>query len=306
MEDHIEYEDSIDIDPGHRPRTWFLTINNHEDKDIKSLKDLKTEYCIIADEVAPTTGTPHVHCYVRLKNGATWNSLKKKFATANIQLAKGNDKQNQRYCSKEKVLWESGTPSEQGKRNDIQRIHDLVKQGATMRDIIPSARSMQSIRVAQVNLVYFEPPRSWKPQVFWFFGLAGTGKTRLANELFPNAWVNNESKWFEGYDAHEDVIFDNFSPGVIPYDTLLRLLDRYQIRVECKGGSRQFLARRIIITSTLSPKTYYSDRSQDGNEVTRRIDRTYEFPCSHAEIKANLCSPETVPITDPALIGNAS
>lgn len=262
-----------------RHRSWCITWNNYDLDSINALKDLKSEYLIIGDEVG-ALGTPHLQAYVRLTNGVSFKAISKKLKGSHIELAMGTDIHNKDYCSKQTVLWESGTPSEQGKRTDIQRVHDLVKDGATMRDIIPSARSMQSIKVAQTNLVYFEPRRSWKPTVYWFHGHTGTGKTRMAHQLFPDAWTNmGNAKWFEGYDAHEDVIFDDFSPDQIPYKNLLRLLDRYPYRVECKGGSRQFLARNIVITSSSSPHLLFSLENQHGNELIRRIDKTLEFPC---------------------------
>lgn len=45
-------------------RRYFITINNPNSNEIYSLKALDYKYIIIAQEIAPTTGTPHIHCLV--------------------------------------------------------------------------------------------------------------------------------------------------------------------------------------------------------------------------------------------------
>ena len=46
--------------------------------------------------------------------------------------------------------------------------------------------------------------------------------------------------------------------------------------VECKGGSRQFLGKHIIITSSYSPEDVY-DTTEDINQLMRRIDKIKIF-----------------------------
>jgi len=55
-------------------------------------------------------------------------------------------------------------------------------------------------------------------------------------------------------------------------------LDRYPFQVECKGGSRQFLAKNIYITSCYSPEQMFEGRvDEDLRQLTRRIDIIEEF-----------------------------
>jgi len=60
------------------------------------------------------------------------------------------------------------------------------------------------------------------------------------------------------------------------YSLLLELLDRYEVRVEAKGGSRQFLAKNIIVTSIFSPYEMFSQFS-DAKELLRRIDEVKQI-----------------------------
>lgn len=64
------------------------------------------------------------------------------------------------------------------------------------------------------------------------------------------------------------------------FDYLLRLLNRYPMRVEGKGTSRQMLSKKIIITSIFSPEeTYdqyfrYNNDREPYKQLERRIDTT--------------------------------
>jgi len=264
--------DSVEY-PKLRKRAWFLTINNPSESDLLTSKELveKAEYGLIGEETAPTTGTKHIHVYIRLKEAVTFPSLKKKLPRANIEPAKGTDSDCKRYCSKESVLVEVGVPSQQGKRTDLQKVTELIKDDPRMSSIIEQVGSLQSIRTAEKLLIYKEPKRTWKTEVLWFCGATGTGKSREAFELYPDAYpCMDTGEWWEGYDAHEEVIIDDMRKDFLKFHHLLKLFDRYPYRVQFKGGSRQFLARTIVVTSPYSPEDMFENR-EDIQQLLRRI-----------------------------------
>lgn len=267
-----------------RSRAWCLTINNFEEEELETIKGLKgIVYAIVGNEVAPETGTRHLQVYLHYKNATKFTTLKKKFPTAHIEPAKGTAEQNKIYCSKEAVIYETGELPKQGKRTDIEEIRDVLNEGGKMRDIIPIAKSCQSVRMAEIHLSYFETKRDWKPKVRWFWGATGTGKSHTAHQMMEDPYVAMTSaKWWQGYDAHEEVIIDDMRKDFCKYHELLRMLDRYAFQVECKGGSRQFVARHIIITSCFSPYTLYDTR-EDIQQLIRRIDEIREFSHTYSE-----------------------
>lgn len=90
-------------------------------------------------------------------------------------------------------------------------MREIVSAGGGMRDVVDSVTSYQAMRSAELMLKYKEKARDFKPEVFWFYGSTGAGKTRAAFELFAErktsdneeAWVSGKSlEWFEGYDGH--------------------------------------------------------------------------------------------------------
>lgn len=258
-------------------REYFFTWNNYEEDDyeyVKSYIETETRYGLLCREIAPTTGTKHLHFYFYFDTQKAFNAMKKKFPKANIKAAKGSAQQNKVYISKtDKDFFEYGEPPMQGKRTDISEILTSVQSGETMRQIIPKARSLQSIKVAEVCMKYFEKKRDFKPTVYWYYGQTGTGKTRAAYEQFPDAYEKkSESRWWDGYDAHEDVIIDDFRSSHIDFVEMLKLLDRYPCKVEIKGGFRQFLAKNIVITAPVSPQEMYQFQTEDVKQLLRRID----------------------------------
>lgn len=261
------------VDPKMRKRAWFLTINNPTEQcKHKALSYVHNAcYGIIGDETAPKTGTEHYHVYFRLKDAVTFSKIKKDLPRADIRVAKGNDLHNKKYCSKERVLVERGVPSAQGKRSDLEKVSELIQEDPRMNSIIEQVGSLQSIRTAEKLLIYKEPKRNWKTEVYWYCGATGTGKSRSAFEQYPDAYdAMDTGEWWEGYDAHEVVIIDDMRKDFLKFHQLLKLFDRYPYRVQFKGGSRQFLAKTIIVTSCYSPDEMFDTR-EDIQQLLRRI-----------------------------------
>jgi hypothetical protein len=257
-----------------------MTINNPTNEDKASLCGLEVEYMIVGREhFNDPDKTPHFQCYIRWKNAKTFSRMKKLFPRAHLKVARGTDKDNKKYCSKEEVLIEKGEASEQGSRNDLKGIIDMVQQNPSMDYIIDNVSSLQAIRTAEKILVYREPRRSWKTEIYWFHGSTETGKSRRAYELFPDAYTAMDTgQWWEGYDGEEAVIIDDMRRDFLKFHQLLKLFDRYPYRVEVKGGSRQFLAKTIVVTSCYSPEVMFDTRDQeDIQQLLRRITEIKSF-----------------------------
>lgn len=128
------------------------------------------------------------------------------------------------------------------------------------------------------------PKRDWIPRIIIFYGASGTGKSRAAREFFPNAYWKPLNKWWDDYDSQEDVVWDEFS-GQYPFRELLRVLDSTPLIVETKGGSCQFVGRRIIFTTNEQPSEWYDAINikvdWHTSPLRRRImefGRIFEFP----------------------------
>jgi hypothetical protein len=123
------------------------------------------------------------------------------------------------------------------------------------------------------------------PEVYWFWGKTGTGKTRKVFDENPDVYVwSGTWPWFHGYEDQTTVLFDNFC-GEIPFNQLLRLLDRYPMTVETKDetndGLKNWLATKIYITSIFPPDMMSSHdpkyREHDKAALKRRISEIVYF-----------------------------
>jgi len=254
-------------------KDWIFTVNNYSPEELRSLAaELENvcSYYIIGKEKGEK-GTPHLQGFLQLKNRTTLKNLKRKFlARAHLEKRKGSPSQASDYCKKEHDFIEFGNLSFQGKRNDLEEVKEAVKKGG-MKTVVENF-TFQQIRFAEKYLQYAGPKRDSPPLVIWLHGDTGFGKSRAARQITcDDRYVKNEcSKWWPGYDGQTHVILDDFDDTWMPYQDLLSLLDRYERVVEIKGGNRQFLGTRIVITSQHPPTAYYGGSGKI-DQLLRRI-----------------------------------
>lgn len=270
---------------------FVFTLNNYTIEDELDLlcTGLPVTYIIYGYEKAPTTGTPHLQGYCELNHRMRIATIKKLgcgFEKMKILNRKGSQKQAIDYCKKDGDWIESGDPKKlrPGRRRDLDEVR-IAASTEGMREVATWG-SLQEIRVAEKYLTYCEPKRTWKPYVEWVWGPTGSGKSKYAHETMPDAYCKSDcSKWWEGYDAHKDVILDDFRGDWMKLAELLTILDRYERRIEFKGGSRQFLAKHIVITSCQPPElTYTSVGHERVDQLLRRIDKVTELKVTEGDV----------------------
>lgn len=277
-----------------RSRAWCFTVNNYTDHDVSTLRELGASdacrHLVFGRERGSENGTLHLQGYAEFRSAKTFSAAKAVLPlSAHLEQRRGNASQAANYCKKDGDYEEFGEPSRQGTRSDLDEVRAAITAGAGMEGIARTVTSYQSLRAAECLLKYMEPARNEKPFVSWFSGGPGLGKSRRAffeaeekvrGGNADRIYADSVGKWFEGYDGHRAVIIDDLRPGAINWEQLLRMLDRYPNRVEYKGGSRQFLARYVWITSCHAPYEF-APAGEDVRQLTRRIDVyehfTYEW-----------------------------
>jgi len=263
-------------------RSWIWTLNNYTDAEVKELLggdigDLR--FLCFGKEVGEQ-GTPHLQGYAEFHKPISVIGLKKRLGPKlHLEGRRGTQTEAVLYCSKESVLYRRGTPARetQGARMDLVEIREALKQGLPIRELLACDKmcNTQALKFAEASAKYLEPGRTWKPEVRWFYGPPGSGKTRAARAWLSHAFTKNSGsgKWWDGYDAHEEVLLDDFRDSHCPLTDLLGLLDRYEYRVEIKGGMRQMMAKKIAITSVQPPaKMYAHAKGEPIEQLARRID----------------------------------
>lgn len=294
-------------------RAWHLCVNNPTEVDEICYRKLaeKASFMIAAREVGEECGTPHFQAYAYFKNARSQSAVLKDLkGRGYVKPARCSAEKNVTYCEKQgDVFIREGEVPKQGARSDIARVLEAVERGDTMSQIIQeSATNYQDIQIAEKAMKYMEPPRDHMPEVYWYYGASGTGKSAdaLAEASVDDASVYTPlayaGKFWDGYDRHEHVIINDYRPGWMPFAVLLQLLDRYEFRVENKGSSRQFTAKKIWITSPFSPEECVPGLEEE-YQLLRRLTRItkYEWPVDAIGEDRPRYEPErTVKVVDPS------
>lgn len=274
--------------------------------------------CWIGVERAPSTNTEHLQIGAFCEGGLTKLQWQRLFTPAGLPYTgvwcgpqmpskeKGPSYWKE-YTSKDEALptliigdeitddeyadWYDARPVlAQGKRNDLGAIKDAIDSGTSVGEII--ATTGAGFAAGAKHLQFFMHYEAYKkrrigfvlPEVFVFYGATGTGKTRKAYE---DTSYDMEETWrwtpgcgttfFDGYCGQDNVIFDEFR-GQLPLGNMLTLLDGYPMTVQIKGSSVHWSPTKVIITSPIHPKEWYTSMGEDKIEqLLRRITKVTRF-----------------------------
>jgi len=215
------------------------------------------------------------------------SGLKAAIGFNHIRLAsmKGSILQNEIYCSKEGQLVHFGLPFiGKGGRRDLQVFYDLVRTGANDialadHDFGTFARTLKA--TDRVRLAMKPARRTTSRQLVLLVGVPGSGKTRMADDLYPNMFTVPYSKnlWIDGYQGEKEVLFEEFT-GQYPLNGTLQLFDPWKNnKFEIKGNFQWFTPDVIVITSNTHPKDWYdySKRPLQEEALRRRLTRVLWF-----------------------------
>ncbi len=256
-----------------RGRGWCFTWNNYTNYTGQRLCE-PAAYEVHQSEIAPTTGTPHVQGYVYFKNARKLAQVKALLpAGVRLTVADGTADQNRVYCTREDkrdplgTVGEYGTmPGAPGERMDLKRLKTDLDAGMSLPDVADTHFSsyLRYGRMIANYQVLRAKPRAFQTTVSVLWGAPGSGKSRHAMAVCDSArdyfWVDKPngsgSLWFDGYCGQEVLVIDEFW-GWVTRDWLCRLIDRYPLKVQTKGGTVNFCSPRVIITSNLHPEDWY-------------------------------------------------
>ena len=284
---------------------WLFTWNNYPDEANALLKAIPNlTYLAYGHEFAPVTGTPHLQGYLEFRIRTKLSTIKNLngLSTVHWEVPKHyNDwEECKAYCFKEgRDTFEWGIPiydkvkanskkghGRGGKRTDVDLVREAIDSGVikTTHDLehFPGL-SYQGLLVGDRFLRNVRPERRLPPANLYLHGSTGVGKSKRAHELIHrlestrgwSCWYSfdNTLKWFDGYVGQEIVLFDDFRGKWCDYATLLRVSDRYVIRVPIKGGSTWWAPKVIIFTSCQSVQSGFSHLPENDSveQFVRRL-----------------------------------
>lgn len=260
-------------------RNWCFTLNNPESEDIDISEWTEKPKLLIYQKEMGENGTPHLQGYLEMDQPVRLSALKKLLPRAHLEKRQGSRTQAIKYCCKEesrisqpKIIGFEGGLDALLKTLDSQPLGNTSL--ITLKNMIDNGSSeleladfdfgtwSRNYRALERYKRLKTTPRNTECNVIVIQGPTGTGKSRFCMESFPKAYWKQRGNWWDGYDGQSEVIIDEFY-GWMPFDTLLRLCDRYPMLVESKGGQLQFIATTIVFTTNQVPDKWYKNMYMD-------------------------------------------
>lgn len=289
------------IRPGQGPRiqsrAWMVTINNPVlDPTTGSFAGTKDDprtwdqVQFAAGQLEKgESGTTHLQLYVYFAHNKALTStpgtgVKKVHPLAHWEVRRGTHEQALTYVTKdESSLGQrfifGDPPNAPGKTNDSSEFDEVkakLDEGKTLAEIADCHFSLfLKHHSGLASYIGKKRParRTWLTKNLVIFGSTGTGKSRFCHDLellFPGeVYWKSKDKWWGDYNGEPYIVMDEFY-GWVPYDELLRMLDRYVFRPEVKGAHIYVQPRAVVFTSNKEPTEWYPNVS-DTSALLRRL-----------------------------------
>jgi hypothetical protein len=266
-----------------KTRLWRFTNFDLMFDYEKVLNNSTAIYIAYGEEICPKTKKPHHQGFIYFSGArGSIKGVAKLLGKCNVGMCDGNLDQNDDYCSKENDLIEFGERPKQGFRNDLEEVKSKILEHKLSVDEIcienPNIYHQYGRTLNKLEDIALRKKfRNWMTEGVWIYGPTGTGKSHKAYEGFnPVTHYNypDDNGWWDGYTGQEIVIINEFR-GEIKYRELLTLCDKYPMSVRRRGREPvPFLAKKIIITSALSPKNLFCNLAEHDalEQLLRRFD----------------------------------
>lgn len=266
-------------------RSWCFTIFSDELKAVRAriAESAICKRCCIGIETCPQTNKLHLQGVIEFTSPKRFKWVKRW-----LDEQGGNEPHVEKtkdweasviYCQKEdKDATKKNLKKNPGKRTDLTWIKQELQNGGSLQEVALKTKNIGELKYAEAISKYTGGRRAWRSQVFWLWGKTASGKSRWVHENFPDVWTSGLNlKWWQGYHGQNVVCFDDFRGEHCDYANLLKVLDRYPLIVENKGGSANLMAHTIIITAPYKPDLAYPEREHEQmDQLLRRIDWTFE------------------------------
>lgn len=279
---------------------WCGTYNNYVSADEPKIWFEQAEGAIggilVGKEVGES-GTPHLQIYLELtKNPRNKNGRSKKWMIDHTnkkvswRVARGSKEHNEMYCKKENDWYLIGAlvgdkraetsevnaeKAREVKKDMMLEIQKEIENGVS--DQVLKKKYFKWYARHEAFFVKYrsgllKSQRDFQTKLIIIVGPPGTGKSHRARKIaramgggFYVQSIQNGKFWLDGYDPDDPemqvVVMEEFDGSTMRPQLLLRLADKYPLRVEYKGGSVEFKAKLIIITSNKLPRDWWSEEA---------------------------------------------
>lgn len=227
------------------------------------LRGLSPNYLLAGKEIAPTTGHPHIHCYIQFPN-ARRLSLKK-LQGAHVEKCLGSPEQNIKYVKKEgNIIVEEGAPR-LNYMPSIKKLKEMKKEereglSAVLYNVVSKINAEENKKIKGTE--YHKDVA-----VYWYYGESGLGKTKSAIEKIGDREFNEvkfDGNFWHGVTEDTDIaLYDDWRDTHMKPTELINFIDYNRHVMNVKGGSVRNNYKEIYITSLQNPEEIYKKTPEE-------------------------------------------
>ncbi len=279
-------------------RNYVFTYNNPPPDWDPALIFARPEfrYGVGQFERGEGTGTLHFQGYAVFRAPVRLAAAKLSLnaPTAHLEVRRGTHDEANSYCTKVSTRDPGRIPVQVGQpppgtgaRTDWITVKQTLDDGRGIRAVADENFGLyiRSYRGLERYLGLVANPRNAPPEVYYYYGPAGSGKTRAVYDEFPDPTKlysaplcpTGGSAWFDGYvnGEHEAILLDDYYHNY-RLTFFLQLLDRYPMRLPVKGGFVILGNCKFYITSNIRLEEQYPN-APDQNAIRRRFTQVKHF-----------------------------
>lgn len=299
----------------------FTTFNLDNDEMTKfpdsSIPDaLPCKFIIYGKELCPSNGRPHLQGYLTLNHATTVRSVVKKLnpkdkaATTYTKVFSSQlPYRAMDYCTKDGDFTARGEPPiapvDKGKGEKRRWSEILSNSRSGNHTAIPDEirfKFKRCIDAHRRDALLEQSPRDTNATMLWFHGAPGTGKSWLARNTYPDAYLKSCSKWWDGYNNEDAVIIEDFDKNHEKVAHHLKIwADRYPFPAEIKGGQMKIRPSIIIVTSNYHPDEIWEDSGSLGPILRRFKLHDFQTPWVPPASKYHKPPMGPLPVPSPAI-----
>ena len=296
-----------------KERNWCFTAWENPSLYPGFYDDLNCTYWIQGNEICPDSGKEHWQGYLELKGQLMLKTLNAHVAFHGMtpfhwETRWGTQEEAIEYCKKDNHFLQNGKPKHQGERTDLTAMANMIRDGATDLDLVEAhpGNFIRYHKGLQVVRGVYESRRRERSEVSVFWGETGTGKSYRAFKLGGDDCdvVSYHNGFIQGYTGAPTVIIEEFCSKEWKRSLFLQLIDENPLKVNVKGGEREWNPRHIIFTSNYDPSEWFAqitigadlvEKLKPDTAVIRRLFKTEGNMVVHCD-KPYL--PDPLPVFD--------
>lgn len=235
------------------------------------------EYLVYQQEQCPSTGRRHFQAYVRFKTRKRLQTVKNLMGSSvHAERARSDASTCIAYCTK--LDSRVAPPKEFGVRPSRKRhVLEMLSSMSVSQVLRAEPQMWRSVRQLREAKLLLSSPRDHPTETILLTGSTGTGKTRIASLvsqfLGGAAWIDPALQWFDQYEGQPLAIVDEFRG--CSASLMLRLSDRYPLRLPIKGSFVEWNPYLMILTSNLTFNDIFGGEDVKTKEALRRRIKEY-------------------------------